>query len=93
MTLALGPNGARMDVYFSALDAGGNVVGTPLTASLLLDTSVWRGLSGTVYPMYKNYSATAGNADNAYFEITPEPCSLILLGLGGLALLRRRTKG
>lgn len=92
LTSALGPGGARMDVYFSALDAGGNVVGTPLTASTLLDTSLYNGFSGTVYPMYKNYGATAGNADNAYFEVTPEPCSMILFGLGGVALLRRRRR-
>jgi hypothetical protein len=42
--------------------------------------------------MFKNYSATGGNADNAYFEITPEPATLSLLAIGALAMLRRRRK-
>jgi hypothetical protein len=46
--------------------------------------------------MYKNYSATAGNADNAYFAIIPEPSTLVLLlvagGLGWAATAYRRRK-
>jgi hypothetical protein len=90
LTSGLGANGARIDVSYSALDSGGNVVGTPVTGNILLDTSAWRGFSGQVYPMYKNYSALVGNADNAYFQITPEPATLSLLAIGGLLALRRR---
>ena len=92
LTDTLGPNGAQLDVYFSALDASGNVVGTPLTATTTIDTSIYRGFSTSVYPMFKNYNAIGGNADNAYFQVTPEPASMGLLALGGLALLRRRRK-
>ena len=35
-------------------------------------------------------SGTALFVDNFYFEIVPEPASLALLGMGGLAMLRRR---
>ncbi len=91
LTNALGPGGARLDVSFQALDSSGNPTGTPLTGSYgPFDTSAVRGFAGTVYPMFKNYNDNAGNADNAYFAIVPEPATLGLLCLGGLALLRRR---
>jgi len=93
LTSVLGPGGAQVDVFFWALDGSGNPVGSPLTASYgPLDTSALRGFNGGVYPMFKNYSATGGNADNAYFEITPEPATLSLLAIGALAMLRRRRK-
>jgi hypothetical protein len=91
LTSALGPGGAQVDVSFQALDGSGNPVGSPLTASYgTIDTSALRGFSGTVYPMFKNFNATTGNADNAYFAIVPEPAAISLLCLGGLAMLRRR---
>ena len=93
LTSALGPGGAQVDVSFLALDGSGNPIGAPLAASYgTLDTSAVRGFSGTVYPMFKNYSSTAGNADNAYFEVTPEPATMGLLSVGLLALLRRRRR-
>jgi hypothetical protein len=91
LTSGLGPGGAQVDVAFWALDGSGNPVGSPVTASFgTIDTSTLRGFSGTVYPMFKNYNVQPGNADNAYFAIVPEPATLSLLCLGGLALLRRR---
>lgn len=91
LTSGLGPGGAKVEVSFQALDSSGNPVGSPLTAVYgTIDTSALRGFSGTVYPMFKNYNAQPGNADNAYFAIVPEPATLSLLTLGGLALLRRR---
>jgi hypothetical protein len=87
----LGPGGAQVDVSFQALDGSGNPVGSPVTATAgTIDTLTLRGFSGTVYPMFKNYNAQPGNADNAYFAIVPEPTAMSLLCLGGLALLRRR---
>ena len=91
LTSGLGAGGAQVDVFFWALDGSGNPIGSPLTASYgTIDTSALRGFSGTVYPMFKNYSAQPGNVDNAYFAIVPEPAALVLLVLGGVALLRRR---
>lgn len=90
MTVTKLASGAQVDVSFWALDGSGNPVGSPATASSAINTSAWRGFSNEVYPMFKNYSAMVGNADNAYFAIVPEPAALTLLCLGGLALLRRR---
>jgi len=93
LTSGNGPGGAQVDVSFWALDGSGNPVGSPVTASYgTVDTSALRGFTGTVYPMFKNYSATNGYADNAYFEITPEPATMGLLALGALAMIRRRRK-
>jgi hypothetical protein len=91
LTSGLGAGGARLDVSFQALDGSGNLVGSPLTASYgTIDTSAWRGFGGTAYPMFKNYSALTGNADNAYFAIVPEPATMMLLAFGGMMLTRRR---
>ncbi len=91
LTSAVGPGGAQVDVSFQALDSSGNPIGSPVTASYgTINTSALRGFSGTVYPMFKNFNAQPGNADNAYFAIVPEPAALSLLCVGGLALLRRR---
>ncbi|MCX5653465.1 MAG: PEP-CTERM sorting domain-containing protein [Planctomycetota bacterium] len=92
LTSGLGAGGAKVDVSFWALDASGNVVpGSLKTASYgPFDNSGLRGFSGTVYPMFKNYSAVDGYADNAFFQITPEPATLSLLAIGGLLVLRRR---
>ena len=95
LTSGLGAGGAQVDVSFWALDGSGNPIGSPLTASYgTVDTSALRGFSGTVYPMFKNYSAQPGNADNAYFAIVsvPEPASWSLLAIGALALIARRRK-
>jgi hypothetical protein len=92
LTSGLGAGGAEMSVAFWALDGSGNPVGSPLTASMTLDTSALRGFSGTVYPMFKNYSSTTGNADNAYFAIIPETGSWSLLAVGALALGARRRR-
>jgi hypothetical protein len=93
LTSGLGANGAQLTVYYSHLDASGNVIGTPLTANVTLDTSAWRGFTATVDPIYKNFTAP-GNMDNAFFAITsiPEPTSWSLFAIGALALIARRRK-
>lgn len=83
-------------VDLQLLDAAGNPTGS--VANGTLDTSTLaegdrpnaKYFSGTVYPSYKNYNH--GFADNASFEIVPEPASMSLLALGGLALLKRKRK-
>ncbi len=78
---------ARIDVTLTALDASGNpgavvASGSIPDTSLLPDTTDnYKPKPGyftatTMYPAYKNHNGTAGNADNAYFEIltsTPTP--------------------
>ena len=93
LTSGLGAGGAEVSVSFWALDGSGNPIGSPLTASYgNIDTSTLRGFSGDVYPMFKNYSAQPGNADNAYFAIIPEPGSWSLFAVGVLALGARRRR-
>jgi len=93
LTASPGPNGASLVVNFWALDGSGNPSNLKTATYGPFDTSLLRGFSGTVYPMYKNYNAQPGNADNAYFEITPEPATLAFLAIGGaVALLRRRMR-
>ena len=45
---------------------------------------------GGLWPMFKNNSNSSTGFDNYSYTLVPEPMTLSLLGLGGLALLRRR---
>ena len=96
-TKAAVANEPIIGVDLQLLDAAGNPTGS--VASGTLDTSTLTAagdqpnekyFSGTVYPSYKNYNH--GFADNAYFDIVPEPATMTLLALGGLALLKRKRK-
>jgi hypothetical protein len=91
---------AKIDCTVWRLDASGNIDGTwaPITGSyadtsLLGTNSVVAGYfsAASMVPTFKNYNTDAGYADNAYFAIVPapEPATMSLLVLGGLALLRR----
>lgn len=83
-------------VDLQLLDAAGNPTGSVASGTLATSTLAegdrpdTKYFSGTVYPSYKNYNH--GFADNAGFDIVPEPATMTLLALGGLALLRRKRK-
>lgn len=73
-----------------ALIASGSVADTSLLPSKAPQPALF---TGPMWVKAKNYNASAGNADNLYLEIIPEPATL-LLSLGSLVLLigRRRVK-
>ncbi|MDD5065084.1 MAG: PEP-CTERM sorting domain-containing protein [Phycisphaerae bacterium] len=69
------------------------LVNTPITSYSGGDTGIV-ALPGTITSMQSKFqfilSAGATASGSSYYEITPEPASILLLGLGGLALLRKR---
>jgi hypothetical protein len=74
------------------------LVDTPITAYSGEDTWPFQALPGTITSMQSKFqfilSAQATASGSSYYEITgtvvPEPASILLLGLGGLALLKKR---
>ncbi len=91
--------GVQMDVEFWGLTSAGARDGaTPLVSHTIADTNAYgdnkpaaKYFTDTeVFPVYKNYDNTVGNADNAYASIVPEPATLGLLAIGGIALLKKR---
>lgn len=81
-------------------DANGNQIGAPLNVSAPLGQWAWDGwsYSGGI----KTIVFTADNSFGGFLDIddmqfnppaAPEPCTLAALGLGAMALLRRRSKG
>ncbi|HZZ72490.1 MAG TPA: hypothetical protein VFE24_09565 [Pirellulales bacterium] len=89
LTSALGANGAQLVVKFSHLDITGNIIGSPVTATVNVDTSLYRALNSTVDPIYKDFNTQSGGFDNAHFSIAsvPEPSSLVLGSVGALLLI------
>jgi hypothetical protein len=71
---------ARIDVTLTALDGEGNP-GTEVASGSILDTNLLPNTAeneipnagyftaATLWPGFKNHNGTAGNVDNAYFEI------------------------
>ena len=70
------PTEARIEVNLVELDVDGNPVGTPYSGTVE-NTSLWSGgvpddryfTAPTMWPAFKNYTAAAAPADNAYFSI------------------------
>ncbi len=93
---------ARIDVSLQELDANG-VLGNVVISGSVADSSVISGdwehtppaalfTAPTMCPSFKNYDQKAvSQADNAYFEIIPEPATALLL-IAGAGLLRRRPR-
>lgn len=52
----------------------------------------WSGTDENYINLYSNYTTQQGLLDNFEVSAVPEPTTTALLGLGGLALLRRRRK-
>jgi len=88
-----------ISVDLQGLDASGNPTGS--IASATLDTATLAAgdrphtkyfSGGSLSPAYKNYNH--GKSDNALavISVIPEPATMSLLGLGALALIRRRRK-
>jgi hypothetical protein len=95
----LSDTSARIDAAVRELDASG-VPGSVIVTGTVANTAATSGgwthtppaalfTAATICPSYKNYDQKApANADNAYFEIVPEPTTLGLM-LGGLILALR----
>ncbi len=91
----------RMDVSLTGLDEVTGELDSPVASGTILDTSAVYS-SGSkqpapanfVGPMWvknKNYNASAGNVDNFYLEVIPEPASILLVLGAGALMLRRRS--
>jgi len=90
---------ARIDATVWELDANG-VQGNMIVTGTIADSSASSGdwthfppetlfTAATMYPSFKNYNSGANaKADNAYFEIVPEPTTIGLM-LGGVLLVMR----
>lgn len=96
---------ASVYVQFFSASNYGSQIGTPLNAGLTLDNNpaTWEliSVSGAIpvntrwilsQVLYNNASLVSnpGYVDAARFTVTPEPATLAVLGLGSLALRRRR---
>lgn len=92
---------ASIHVELWSLDGAGNPV-TKVVQGDIADTSAILPsddrpdsryfTAGQMWPAYKNYTGTSGNADNVYFDVVPEPATICLLAFGGVALIRRKRK-
>ena len=97
-TLTAGPYFDDGDVVYSfTFDTGVACVGTTLTIDdvvLAAGAPPWGGppigFKSTINGVAMDAGAAVGDMNALSFECVPEPMTMALLGLGGLALIRRR---
>jgi len=68
--------------------------GTLLATQIVNYQAQWVTFSGIgdIHSIKLDAGTTAFAMDNFTFELIPEPATLLILGFGGLALLRKRTR-
>lgn len=85
-----GPKDWQMDYSYDI--GGGKVLVGSLTDSSLSPTTLFdptmQNFRSEVYMYTQSNSSNMGSLDN--WSIVPEPCTLLLLGLGGVALRKRK---
>jgi len=88
------PDSKAYRSFYNGTNVFADLIDTPITGvGPFGESSGWQQISGPVSSLHGEWQFTLtgdGRANgNATFE-TPEPASILLLGLGGLALLRKR---
>jgi len=93
-----GPNAGSSDAYLAKYDTAGTLLWTEQLGTSEGDTSYSVAVDGpgNAFISGQTYGSlggpNAGNCDAFLVKFAvPEPCSLMLLGLGGLALIRKRS--
>lgn len=93
LSLAVGGVATTASTVVYALDAGGNIVASAAasgTSTSVLSLTNLTGVNDFVVTM-GDFNDWVG-VDNINYTVVPEPASMFALGVGALALLRRRKK-